>query len=104
MSTSRVAVQGLSDGQAVDEIYWVVERQVRVNRNAALYLQLELRDQTGSITGRMWNVTEEGVAGIKAGEAARIKGKVQLFQGALQLILTQVTPVPPGTVAASEFL
>jgi 3'-5' exoribonuclease len=104
MSTSRVAVQDLGDGLAVDEIYWIVERQVRVNRNAALYLQLELRDKTGSITGRMWNVTEEGVAGIKAGEAARIKGKVQLFQGALQLILTQVTPVPPGTVAASEFL
>jgi len=104
MSVSRVSVQDLHDGMAIEEVYWIVERQVRVNRNAALYLQLDLRDQTGCITGRMWNVTEAGVAGIQAGEAARVKGKVQLFQGALQLIVTSVTPVPAGSVVAADFL
>ena len=37
----------LRDGDSVEEIYLVTEKQLRANRNGNLYLQLELRDRFG---------------------------------------------------------
>lgn len=100
---TRRFIQDLSDGDLVEEVYQVADRQLRANRNAALYLSLDLRDRTGTMNGRMWNVTEEGVAGIQTGGFVRIKGKVQLFQGARQLILSHVVPVDSTMVELRDF-
>ncbi|HBH51273.1 MAG TPA: CMP-binding protein [Planctomycetaceae bacterium] len=101
---ARRFVNTLSDGDQVDEIYFLADRQIRVNRNASQYLLLELRDRTGTIIARMWNVSEENVAHIRAGEYGQVRGKVQLFQGALQMIATTVTPIPAGQVNPDDFL
>lgn len=97
-------INTLLDGDSVEEVYFVSDRQVRVNRNSALYLLLELRDRSGVLMARMWNVTEEGVAHINAGEYALVKGKVQLYQGAMQMIATQVQPVAANSVNPEDFL
>lgn len=93
----------LKDNELVDEIYFVAERQLRANRNAALYLSIDLRDRTGVLNARLWNVTEEFCEPIQAGTYARVRGKVQVFQGALQMILSHVTPVPHEGLDAAEF-
>ncbi|MCY2965612.1 MAG: HD domain-containing protein [Planctomycetota bacterium] len=101
---ARRFINTLADGDSVEEVYFVADKQVRVNRNAALYLLLELRDRTGSLMARQWNVTEEAVAHFNAGEYALIKGKVQLFQGAMQMIANQVQPVATSYVNPEDFL
>lgn len=99
----RRFVTDLKDGELVEEVYFVADRQLRANRNAALYLSVDLRDKSGMINGRMWNVTEEGVAGIQSGGYARIRGKVQLFQGVLQLILSHIDPVSADLIDPLDF-
>lgn len=100
---SRRFVTDLKDGDIVEEIFLVADKQLRANRNAALYLSVDLRDRTGLINGRMWNVTEEACNHIQTGGFVRIKGKVQLFQGTLQLILTHCDIVPLSSVDAADF-
>lgn len=100
----RRYINQLADGEALEETYLLADKQLRANRNAALYLLVELRDKTGSISARMWNVTEEQVAHVRPGDIAVIKGKVQLYQGALQVIVSQVQPIPTEGVDMSEFL
>ncbi len=46
---TRRYVQQMADGDAVEEVYLVVDKQLRANRNGNLYLQMELRDRTGAI-------------------------------------------------------
>lgn len=99
----RRFVTDLKDGELVEEVYFIADRQLRANRNAALYLSVDLRDKSGMINGRMWNVTEEGVAGIQSGGYARIRGKVQLFQGVLQLILSHIDPVSADLIDPLDF-
>ncbi|MFO1020167.1 MAG: HD domain-containing protein [Planctomycetales bacterium] len=65
---------------------------------------MELRDRTGSLGARMWNITEQSVANVTAGEFAHARGKVQLFQGGLQVILTHIVPVSPEGLDLTEFL
>src|SRR5438552_5235927 len=88
--TARHYVQQLADGEAIDEVYLVTEKQLRANRNGNLYIQLELRDRTGSISARLWNAGEHLFRSFEEGDFLRVRGKVQLFQGALQVILSHI--------------
>ena len=100
---SRSFLNQLSDGDAVDEVFLLADKQLRANRNANLYLLANLRDKTGLISGLMWNVTEDSVAHVHAGDFVKVKGKVQLYQGALQMILTHIQTVPPEGFDAADF-
>src|SRR5438067_9596032 len=89
----RQSVQQMADGHSIDEIYLVTDKQLRANRNGNLYLQLELRDRTGAISARLWNAGEHLFRSFDSGDFLQIKGKVQLFQGALQMILSHLERV-----------
>jgi len=78
------------DGDAVDEVFLMADKQLRANRNADLYLLATLRDKTGTLNGLMWNVTEESVADVNSGDFVRVRGKVQMYQGGLQMIMTGI--------------
>ncbi len=103
-TVNRRFIQALTDGDAVEEVYLVVEKQLRANRNGNLFLQLELRDRTGTIGARLWNASESIFRAFEAGDFVLAKGKVQLFQGALQLILTGITRVAPERIDLANFL
>jgi 3'-5' exoribonuclease len=100
---TRRFVNELGDGDSVEEIYVLADKQLRANRNANLYLLANLRDKTGLLSGLMWNVTEESVGHINAGDFVRVKGKVQLYQGALQMILTHIQTVAADGLDVADF-
>ncbi len=101
---TRRFIQSLGDGDNVDEVYLVVEKQLRANRNGNLFLQLELRDRTGSISARLWNAGEPLFRSFDGGDFLLIKGKVQLFQGSLQIILNGFDRVPSQKISLADFL
>ncbi len=82
---SRRFVNELNNGDSVDDVFLVVQKQTRANRQGNHYLFLELRDRTGSLDARLWNVPENTPFGFAEGDYVRARGKVQLFQGALQI-------------------
>ena len=63
---ARRFINTLSDGETIEEVYLLSDKQLRANRNAALYLLVELRDKTGGISARMWNVTEDATAHFRS--------------------------------------
>jgi 3'-5' exoribonuclease len=101
---SRRFVQQLADGDAIDEVYLVTDKQLRANRNGNLYLQIELRDRTGSISARLWNAGENLFRMFDVGDFLLVRGKVQLFQGALQVILNFIERVEAEKVELADFL
>ncbi len=100
---SRKFVTELVDGENVEEIFLLSEKQLRANRNASLYLLATLRDKTGTINGLMWNVSDESMSQMNAGDFVKAKGKVQLYQGGLQMILTSIKPVSSDDLDPSDF-
>jgi 3'-5' exoribonuclease len=101
---TRRYVNQLSHGDSVDESFLVADKQLRANRQGNLYLQLELRDKTGSVGARLWNATEELARAFEPGDYLRIRGKTQIFQGSLQIILTHIDVLDPKRVEAEDFL
>jgi 3'-5' exoribonuclease len=101
---SRRFVQQMTDGETVEDVYLVMDKQLRANRNGNLFLQLELRDRTGSISARLWNAGEHLFRSFEEGDFLRVRGKVQLFQGALQMILSHIDRVETEKVELADFL
>src|SRR5438105_4770838 len=100
----RRFVLQMTDGDTIEEVYLVSDKQLRANRNGNLYLQVELRDRTGSISARLWNAGEHLFRSFEGGDFVRAKGKVQLFQGALQVILSHLDRVETEKVELADFL
>jgi 3'-5' exoribonuclease len=101
---SRRYVNQLVNGDAVDETFLVADKQLRANRQGNLYLHLELRDKTGTVGARLWNATENLARQFEPGDFLHVRGKTQLFQGSLQVILTHLDVVDSGSVVPDEFL
>jgi 3'-5' exoribonuclease len=101
---SRRAIQLLTDGESIEEVYMVTDKQLRTNRQGNFFLLLELRDRTGSISARLWNANDQQFRAFNEGDFLRIKGKVQLFQGALQVLFTHFDRVDPSQVALEDFV
>ncbi len=101
---TRRFVRQMADGDVVEEVYLTTDKQLRANRNGNLYLQLELRDRSGAISARLWNAGEPLFRSFEAGDFLLVKGKVQLFQGALQMILSGLERVAPERVELADFL
>lgn len=99
----RKTLREYAHGDAVDEVFLLAEKQLRANRNADLYLLATLRDSTGQMNGMMWNVTEQSVGHVSSGDYVKVRGKVQLYQGALQMIITHIDHVDGGQVDPTEF-
>lgn len=99
----RKTLKEYAHGDSMDEVFLLAEKQLRANRNADLYLLATLRDSSGQMNGMMWNVTEESVAHISTGDFIRVRGKVQVYQGAFQTIITHVDHVDAGQVNPEDF-
>src|SRR2546425_3845368 len=101
---TRLYVKDLCSGDNIDEVYLVSEKQLRANRNGNLYLQVDLRDKTGVVNARMWNASEDLFHSFEVNDYLRVRGKAQIFQGAVQLILSDVQVIEPDRVNVLDFL
>lgn len=101
---NRRYVEQLRDGDELEDVYLVADKQLRVNRNGNAYLSIELRDRTGGINGRLWNAGEQTAREFAIGDFLYTVGKVQLFQGSLQVILNTIERVESQKVDLGDFL
>jgi len=101
--SGRKRITELSAGAQTDQIFLATRKQLRPNRHGQLYLQVELADRSGSITGRMWNASDEDFEAFDEGDYVRVEGTVQLYTGALQIIVTAIGRVDPRSVDEGEF-
>ena len=101
---ARRYVRQFTDGDNIDDVFLVMAKQLRTNRQGNLFLQVELRDRSGAISARMWNATESHTRMFDDGDFLRVKGRVQLFQGALQMILSHISPIESEKIDIADFL
>lgn len=101
---TRTFINELTDGDNVEEIFLLADRQLRANRNGDSYFVSQLRDRTGIISGLLWNVNESAVNHVNVGDYVRVKGKVQMFQGNLQMILMRIDPAEGDEIDPGDFI
>jgi 3'-5' exoribonuclease len=100
---ARQFIGELKARDQVDEIYRVVDKQVRANRQGADYLLLQLMDRTGQISGLRWNAGQVQYESFHKGDFLRIVGGAQLHNGILQIIVQDFHPVASDKVNLVDF-
>ena len=101
---SRRLITELQPQAQVDQIFLATHKQLRPNRNGVLYLQVELADRSGSVTGRLWNASEADFEAFDDGDYVRVEGNTQLYSGALQVIVSHIERADPRSVDEADFL
>ncbi|QEL14573.1 3'-5' exoribonuclease YhaM family protein [Limnoglobus roseus] len=101
---TRRYVEQLRDGDSLDDVYLVTDKQLRANRNGNLYVQMELRDRTGGMSARMWNAGDAVYRSFDNGDFVHADGKVQNFQGSLQIVLNHIEKVEHQKIDLHDFM
>lgn len=101
---TRRLISELPAQTQVDQTFLATHKQLRPNRNGQLYLQVELADKSGMITGRLWNASDEDYGAFDDGDYVRVEGHTQLYSGAMQIIISAIERADPRTIDESEFL
>jgi 3'-5' exoribonuclease len=98
-------VADLKDGQAVETLFLVCEKEIRTSARAnATWLQLELGDRTGSISAKMWDNFAPLVETFETGDVVRVRGRAKVYNGRLELSLEQIIPIPENGYELSDFI
>ncbi len=97
-------ISQLTDREPVDEIFVVADKQLRTNRQGNLYLQMRLSDRTGTVNAMMWNANEKIYHVFDNGDYLHVQGTAQFYNGALQVIVSNVDRVPPAEIDESDYV
>ncbi len=102
-TVNRTPILELADAQQFEQAFRAADKQLRVNRQGGKYILLRLADRTGVIAGMMWNVDETVFDSFDRGDYIFCHGRVQIHNGALQVIVQSLERMDPSEVDAAEF-
>jgi 3'-5' exoribonuclease len=99
------AITDLQAGQRLeDEIYLLVQKDLRTTANGSLYIHAVLADQTGQIVARMWNASREIYESMPPSGLLYVQGRVESYKGRPQFIIDGVRTVEEGQANPADFL
>ena len=100
---TRTFVASIQPQMQIDEVYRIVDRQLRANRQGNLYLLMQLQDNSGTISAMRWNADEKMAEKFNKGNYVRINAASQVHNGVLQLIVNQLQVIDESQIAKEDF-
>jgi 3'-5' exoribonuclease len=98
-------VSDLQDGQAVTSLFLVGAKEIRTSqRSGKSWLELALRDRTGSIPAKMWDNFEALAKTFEADDVVQIRGRVKLYNGQKEMTLERIVPAVARDYELADFL
>ena len=97
-------VSDLQDGQAVSTLFLVCEKGIRTSARGKSWLELSLRDRTGSIPAKMWDNFEAIAKTFECDDVVVIRGRVKLYNGVKEVTLEQIIPAEEREYDLGDFL
>jgi 3'-5' exoribonuclease len=99
----RRSLRDLADGEAIDSVFAVRERELRQRRNGDDYLRLILADRTGTVAAVAWENAREGFEAAAPGSVIRVRGHYSVHaQYGKQIKLEAIEPTAEGDYDPDE--
>lgn len=104
--TAGPRVCDLQVGQSIEGVFGVAGKRLRSFRDPSKgqYLELDLRDVTGVIPGRVWDNADEVAAGFDVGDVVRVRAEVTQYREQDQLVITAVETLAMDKVPPEQFI
>jgi 3'-5' exoribonuclease len=102
-SLGRAWVRELVDGQAVEGVFAVRERELRQRRNGGEWLRLVVCDRSGSIEAAVWEAVQDAYEVAAPGAPIRIRGRFGVHpQYGPKITVEALRPATPDEFEAAE--
>jgi len=89
----RIAITQLHDGDAIDQVFILGGKALGTTATGKFFIKAECSDATGKIHLRMWNATRDGYDRLPSTGYVNVRGRVELYQGHMQLVAESISPV-----------
>jgi 3'-5' exoribonuclease len=83
-------ISSFLEGASIQGFYLCVEKHLRHTRAGDLYLDLILRDNSGTVPAKIWDKVDEFNEKFSAGNPVAIKGNIESFKDRLQLVIKKI--------------
>jgi 3'-5' exoribonuclease len=83
-------ISSFKEGASIQGFYLCVEKHLRHTRAGDLYLDLILRDNSGTVPAKIWDKVDEFNEKFSAGNPVAIKGNIESFKDRLQLVIKKI--------------
>lgn len=93
-----------AEGERVVAFCLVKSKELGVASNQSEYLNLELGDRSGTMMGKLWDVSEEQKEMIQVKSVIKIDAQVQNYRGKKQLVIQRVRLASPSDEVMMESL
>lgn len=104
MTEEKIFISDLTSGLEIDSAFLVLAlSQGRTSRGGA-YLNVELGDRTGRVQAKVWDGAEALAPSLAEGRVARVRGYVDSFRGALQVVIREAAAARPESVDWADYL
>lgn len=90
---ARIAIAQLRDGDLVEQTFVLVSKQMGQTASSKMFIKAECGDATGQVHCRVWNASREMYDRLPNTGFITVKGRVETYQGHLQLIADAMMPV-----------
>lgn len=96
-------VADLKPGQPFKTSFLVQNKERKVARNGSAYLDLELRDSTGSLRGKVWDA-DRLVSPFETDDIVQVAGSLEIFQGSPQITVREIRKLSDGEADLLDYL
>jgi len=96
-------ISDLRDGSEVSSSFWVKFMAVPLAKSGKPYINIELMDKTGTITGRIWDNIESNKRLFSQGDYVHIEGSALLYQGSMQIKVASITRLENSEVIPGDY-
>ena len=97
-------IETFKEKETVVGIYFCKQKSTALSKTGKEYASLILQDKTGTVDGKIWNLGSAGIREFDEKDYVYIKAEVTVFNGALQLNISEVRVAEEGTYNECDYL
>lgn len=100
----RLFLRNAQPGDLLDDVFVFNNKQIATTTSGKYYIKAFLGDKTSQVTARKWDASQELFKALPDSGFVHIRGRVENYQGNLQIIMDFLAPPKEGTYAVEDLL
>ena len=101
---AHLFIKDIKPGMQLNEVYMVTQPVLRNTTRGDLYIAMYLSDRTGKVNARMWQATQAIYNSLPSEGFVQIRGKSELYQNAMQLVVNDIVVVDADKVDLADYM
>ena len=97
-------IRQIRAGDVLADCFVLAEKSMAQKKDGNNYLNVVLSDRTGNIKGVVWDNVATISSQSESGAVVSVRGHVSEYRGNLQVVVKEMTMVPPDETDPSDFM